>query len=371
MKTIFVTIILVTAFVAVNIYPAEAQTPEQIYQKGLVKEEGEGALQDAISLYNQVADNLKADQSLRAKALLHIGLCHEKLGTQEAVKTYQRLVSSFPAQKNEVTAARERLSRLIQITEKDTETPVAPKFTKIKIPTWISPNGRLSPDGQTLVYTVNKKLWIIPLSGNVGPDFPGKPVQLNTEGVDVDWTGFSWSGDGKWIAFNGTFSQEKPNGEKDFESIFVVPSEGGKPKKAHENYRDSRAVNYRISLSPDGRNLAFSSVENNEQYIYIKQVDGGLTKRLTEIQAREPVISPDGKWIAYVDDKNLGVNGGNLWIIPATGGVPRLVASAGNASSPTWSPNGKQFVFGGNKGGSTEFWFLEDFPSFEKMAQKK
>ena len=81
-----------------SINPSIAQTPEQLYQKGLMKEEGEGALQDAINLYSQVADNLNADQSLQAKALLHIGMCYEKLGTKEATKAYQRLVNTFPNQ---------------------------------------------------------------------------------------------------------------------------------------------------------------------------------------------------------------------------------------------------------------------------------
>ena len=61
MKPIFITFILVTAFLAVNTFSSKAQTPEQLYQKGLMKEEGEGALQEAINLFNQVADNSKAD----------------------------------------------------------------------------------------------------------------------------------------------------------------------------------------------------------------------------------------------------------------------------------------------------------------------
>jgi len=121
MRSIIAIFICITAIVAVNIYPLKAQTPEQLYQKGLLKEEGEGNLQEAINLYKQVAENIKADQSIRAKALLHIGMCHEKLGTEEAVKTYQRLVTSFPAQKNEVNLARERLSVLVKPSEKVAE----------------------------------------------------------------------------------------------------------------------------------------------------------------------------------------------------------------------------------------------------------
>jgi tetratricopeptide (TPR) repeat protein len=89
MKPILIFIIFATLLAVGSINTSMAQTPEQLYQKGLGKEEGEGALQDAINLYNQVTDNTNASISLRAKALLHIGMCFEKLGTKEAVKAYQ------------------------------------------------------------------------------------------------------------------------------------------------------------------------------------------------------------------------------------------------------------------------------------------
>jgi len=347
MKPILTSVILVAFLLAGSISTVIAQTPEQLYQKGLGKEEGEGALQDAINLYNQVADNSNASVSLQAKALLHIGMCYEKLGMKEATKAYQRLVNNFPEQKNEVAIARERLNRLTPIAEKVLDTQLTSKFTKIKIPTKLSWSVRLSPDGKNLALVSDNKLWLMPLSGNIGPDIPGQPVMLNTDSIEVEWTGLSWSGDGKWIAFNDMPSENKPGKEKSYQSIFIVPSNGGKPKKVVENYRDARVVNYRISLSPDGKNLAYSSVENNEQHIYTIKVDEVSSKQLVDIQAREPAYSPDGKMIAYVEDKGLGRGEGKLglWIIPSKGGTPHRVADAGKASSPVWSPDGRMIAY--------------------------
>jgi len=107
MKPILITIILATIFAVGSINTSRAQTPEQLYQKGLGKEEGEGALQDAINIFIQITDDSNADKSLQARALLHIGMCYEKLGMKEATKAYQRLVNNFPEQKNEVVIARE------------------------------------------------------------------------------------------------------------------------------------------------------------------------------------------------------------------------------------------------------------------------
>ena len=52
------------------------------------------------------------DESLAAKAQLRIGICYEKLGSQEARKAYQRLIADYPGQKEEVALARDRLARL-------------------------------------------------------------------------------------------------------------------------------------------------------------------------------------------------------------------------------------------------------------------
>src|SRR4030042_5977948 len=94
------------------------QIAEQLYEKALYLEEAKGELHDAIDIYNQIVENKDADQSFQAKALLHMGLCYEKLGKQEAVKSYQRLVNNFPSQKNEVAIARERLALLMPVAEK-------------------------------------------------------------------------------------------------------------------------------------------------------------------------------------------------------------------------------------------------------------
>lgn len=321
------------------------QSAKELYEAAVFKKDADGDMLGAIKLFEKILAQYPKEQNIAAMAQLQIGICYEKLGQKSkklAQDAFQRVIDNYPSQSQEVRIARERLSRLIQIVEKVSEAPLVPKFTKMKIPTELSWCIKISPDGKDLALVSEKKLWIMPLSGNLGPNFPGTPVQINTEGIEVQWTGLSWSGDGKWIAFN-----ERPLEDKQEQGIFIVSSKGGKPKKVVGNYRDVRVVNYRISLSLDGKNLAFTSVEDNKQHIFSMSVEGGNPKQLVEIEAREPVYSPDGNLIAFVRDKNAGRNEGGLglWIVPASGGTPHLLADVGNPSSPIWSPDGSMIAF--------------------------
>ncbi len=78
--------------------PLQAQNSQQLFQKGLIQEEGEGDLTKAIEIYNSLVNDINVDRSLRAKALLHVGICYEKLGNQNARRTYQKLISEYSDQ---------------------------------------------------------------------------------------------------------------------------------------------------------------------------------------------------------------------------------------------------------------------------------
>jgi Tol biopolymer transport system component len=316
------------------------QTAGELYEKALYLEEAKGELQGAIDLYNKIAENKSADQSFQAKALLHMGLCYEKMGMQEAVKSYQRLVNNFPAQKNEVAIARERLTKLMPVAEKVTNAPLIPKFTKIEIPTRPG-NGVLSPDGKTLAYISDKALWIVPVHGKTNPNIAGEPVRL-TESMDA-WDmanmGTVWSSNSMWLAFYAAESAE--------DVIYIVSSNGGKPVKVSINPQRQGGYDYRMSLSPDGKMLAFVNRDDNKNsIIYTISTQGGTQNKLTGSGTREPAFSPDGKLVAYVKTKPTNDLGNEIWVIFSTGGDPVLVSDdADVVKSPVWSPDGSMIAF--------------------------
>src|SRR5438128_2749010 len=62
----------------------------------------------------------------------------------------------------------------------------------------------------------------------------------------------------------------------------------------------------------------------------------------------DPQLSPDGKWIAYtVTDIDKTANRGipQIYLVPASGGEPKLLGSGLRSSSPRWSPDGKWIAY--------------------------
>ena len=67
---------------------------------------------------------------------------------------------------------------------------------------------------------------------------------------------------------------------------------------------------------------------------------------------REPALSPDGGEIAFC-------YAGDLWIVPATGGVARrITAHANYDSSPIFSPDGAQLAFASQRTGGGNIYVI-------------
>jgi dipeptidyl aminopeptidase/acylaminoacyl peptidase len=76
----------------------------------------------------------------------------------------------------------------------------------------------------------------------------------------------------------------------------------------------------------------------------------------------DPQVSPDGRWIAYVQgavdfEANKVVK--HIWLIRAEGGDPKqLTTGEGSDSRPRWSPDSESIAFISARGGKSQVWII-------------
>lgn len=115
-------------------------------------------------------------------------------------------------------------------------------------------------------------------------------------------------------------------------------------------------------LHPDGRRVAFvvtTLSEARDEYlstIWLVDVSGGEPRPFTRGPRRDtaPRWSPDGRWLAFVSERERKGKG-QLHVMPADGGEPaRLTDLKPGVSSPVWSPDSASLAFVSRVGGWEE-----------------
>jgi len=110
------------------------------------------------------------------------------------------------------------------------------------------------------------------------------------------------------------------------------------------------------SFAPDGRTIVYQS-QNNISTLSTVNIDGAEPRQLTRGNATSPVFSPDGKQIVCLHFE--GPNSPpRISIIPANGGSPiKVFPEVSGFSSPLrWTPDGKGIMYGITRRGVTNLW---------------
>src|SRR5512139_2908342 len=71
----------------------QSQSASAVFEQALLKENAEGSLKEAIAIFSRIAGDKTADPAIRARAQLHVGICHEKLGDAQARGAYEQLIA--------------------------------------------------------------------------------------------------------------------------------------------------------------------------------------------------------------------------------------------------------------------------------------
>src|SRR6202140_5711834 len=92
-----------------------------------------------------------------------------------------------------------------------------------------------------------------------------------------------------------------------------------------------------LDVSPDGKTIAFELLGD----IYTLPIEGGQAKLISGGMAfdSQPRFSPDGKWIAFISDRE---GSENVWIMHPDGTEAKQVSKDPSAefASPSWTPDG-------------------------------
>ncbi len=116
-------------------------------EAGIEKEDVDGDLKSAMDIYQKIAADTSAPRDVRAKALLRLAGCDEKLGRQ-AKQVYEQIVHDY-ADQPAAAQARNRLALL-----KKQENPAIPTTMSVRKIEWAG-LGEMSPcdtDGHRAVY---------------------------------------------------------------------------------------------------------------------------------------------------------------------------------------------------------------------------
>src|SRR5579864_4304769 len=100
----------------------------------------------------------------------------------------------------------------------------------------------------------------------------------------------------------------------------------------------------RAVLSPDGKYVAYVQTDAAGQSAWIHQIashsDVQIVAPQAGVQIQALTIAPDGSFVDFVK----GGGGGELWRVPFLGGPARKIADY-VSSAPAWSPDGKQMAY--------------------------
>jgi serine/threonine protein kinase len=217
------------------------------------------------------------------------------------------------------------------------------------VETWPS----LSPDGTDLVYVSqsagNSDVYVRP----VGSD-TASAVNLTADSPASDSMP-AFSPDGQSIAFSSL--RENSAG------IFVMGRRG-------DSIRRLTNVGTDPTWTPDGREIVYSTetggdpeVRRVPSELWAVNVASGTRRRISEEDAVQPRVSPDGRFVAFWAlplEKGHGQFARadrDVWVLPIAGGDRVQITSGGSTNwNPAWSGDGRFLYFTSDRSGSMNIW---------------
>jgi len=359
--SLWLVIVLSILFSLINLREALPQeSAEELYEEALFKKEAEGDLEGAMQLFLKIITTFPENRKMSAKAQLQIGMCYEKLGMEQALKAYQKVVDGYPEQEEEVELAKEKISILLKaqaLIEK------GDKEFKIR-QVWSGPDvdifGGPSPDGRYLSYVD----WE---TGNLAIHelATGKKRTLTEEATMKAPRQFAFysriSPDSKQIAYS--WYNQLPD-KNFYYDLRLIGIDGSSPRILYSN-KDYEV--YPAQWSSNGKHIAvriYGRKDKKFRIAWISAMDGSLRilKTSDTGQTTQDCIchSPDDHYIAF--DLPIKEDSGNydIFLLATDGsGETPLIEHSANDKLLGWAPDGKEVIFISDRTGTRDLWIIQ------------
>lgn len=345
----------------------QAQDPGVLLRAAIEKEEVDGDLQAAIEQYKLIAAKFAGSRAVAAKALVRLGGCYEKLGTEQASlarQAFQKVVEDYPDQKEAVHVARERLTLFSK--SPALGKPGATEFSLRQV--WAGPevdiDGAVSPDGRYLSF-VDWKTGDVAIRDLTS----GTNHRLTDKGSLTQPLEFAlflkWSPDSRRIVYQwGT--------EEGRYELRVLDIESPKPRVLYRARKFKEEYIHPFDWSPDGKSILMGIYRVEDMRLtYISQLalisvaDGSVKTLKSHLDTRSDpkpwgfAFSPDGKYIAYdapMEDKE---DNPDIFLLSVDGGQEvSLVDHPARDTVIGWLPGGEGLLFGSDRTGTNDMWFI-------------
>ena len=205
-----------------------------------------------------------------------------------------------------------------------------------------------SPDGKVVLFSRSvdgKKSWeffVVPTAGGDAHRFVRSPLPVSATRAD-------WSIRNNLIAFTGLSANDKS-------CVWIMNPDGSNLHQLVSS-RLSDSVFY-PSWYPNVENLAVLDARDS----VIKRIDQKQDAAVTvtdrdQVLAGMPSVSPDGEWIAFAGQKNVGKpyeqRKNSIWLLRNDGTMRTLESASAQGRTPHWSPDGHWLAFESNRGSTS------------------
>jgi TolB protein len=211
----------------------------------------------------------------------------------------------------------------------------------------ISKFPSISPDGTKIAFTswVKRQPAIFIFSVN-----PVRDLRYYNQSASVNQSP-SFTPDGKRIVYASSAGTERCC------RIFIANLDG----TGYRPISSSSFIEVEPKVSPNGNDIVFTSGRSGPQQIYRMNMDGADIERLTpgNGEASNPSWSPDGKKIAFAWTQGYSTGAFNVFVMDVvTKAYVQLTHGEGRNENPTWSPTGTHIVFASTRSGRSQIYTM-------------